>query len=119
MSIVASVFGIWNQLYGVAAAYIHTIRKPFFGTHCLFSFSFPDVIGALAPTVAAALVDAVSALWQVEDSALTHKPFAIKQQRLKRDFCFSTPRLIQGLAVTMARKIRHIVAPNQFTLLFR
>ena len=38
---------------------------------------FPDVIGALIPTVTAAFVDAFSALRQIKKPALTHKSFAI------------------------------------------
>ena len=36
--------------------------------------SFPDVKGALTPTVTAAFVDAAPTLWRVKISALTHKP---------------------------------------------
>ncbi|MCJ7632506.1 hypothetical protein MUP77_08970 [Candidatus Bathyarchaeota archaeon] len=42
--------------------------------------SFPDVIGALTPTVTAAFIDAGSALWQVKKSTLTHKTFAINNR---------------------------------------
>jgi hypothetical protein len=37
------------------------------------SVSFPNVEGALPPAVAAAFVDAVSALWQIKKSAFAHK----------------------------------------------
>jgi hypothetical protein len=43
------------------------------------SISFPDVKGALTPTVAAAFIDAVSALRKAEKSASNHKSIAISQ----------------------------------------
>ncbi len=46
----------------------------------VISVSFPDVEGALTPTVTAAFIDAVCALWQVKESALTHKTFAINNK---------------------------------------
>jgi hypothetical protein len=50
--------------------------------------SFPDVIGALAPTVTVALVNTVSTLRIAERSTLTHKAFSIITDA-KLDFCFS------------------------------
>ena len=43
----------------------------------IFPVSFPDVKGALTPTVTAAFVDAAPTLWRVKISALTHKTFSI------------------------------------------
>ncbi len=42
---------------------------------------FPDVIRALSPTIAAALVDTVGAFWQVKRPAFTHKPSATSNMR--------------------------------------
>jgi hypothetical protein len=41
----------------------------------IISVSFPDVIGTLAPTVTATLVNAVSTLRQVKKPTLAHKAF--------------------------------------------
>ena len=38
--------------------------------------SFPDVKGALPPTVAATFVDAATAIWRVKIPALAHKTFS-------------------------------------------
>jgi hypothetical protein len=40
------------------------------------SVSSPNIVRALTPTIAASLVDAVSALWRIEQSAFTHKLFS-------------------------------------------
>jgi hypothetical protein len=53
--------------------------------------SFPDVIGALAPTVTVALVNTVSTLRIAERFTLTHKAFSIITDA-KLDFCLSILR---------------------------
>ena len=42
----------------------------------IIPISFPDVKGALPPTITAAFVDAAPTLWRVKISALTHKTFS-------------------------------------------
>ena len=49
-------------------------------TLAVISFSFPDVKGALPPTVTTAFINAVSTLWQVKKTTLTHKTFAINNR---------------------------------------
>ena len=57
----------------------------------IFPVSFPDVIGALIPTVSVALVNAVSTLRIAERSTLTHKAVSIITNA-KLDFCLSILR---------------------------
>jgi len=52
----------------------------------IISVSFPDIKRALTPTVTAAFVDAVSALWQIKKPTLTHKTFTINNNA-GLDFC--------------------------------
>jgi hypothetical protein len=51
------------------------------------AFSFPDVIGTLAPAIAAVLVNTVSTLGQIKNPALTHKPFP-KNNKYTAGFLF-------------------------------
>jgi hypothetical protein len=56
------------------------LTSPIFQEALIIPVSFPDVKGALTPTVTAAFIDTVSALWQVKKSTLTHKAFSINNR---------------------------------------
>jgi hypothetical protein len=56
----------------------HSINSP--PVALVIPVSFPDVKGALTPTVTTAFIDAVSTLGQVKKPTLTHKTFAINNR---------------------------------------
>jgi hypothetical protein len=57
--------------------------------------SFPDVVGALSPAVAAAFVDAVSAFWKIEKSPFAHKN--LDMNRMAEDFSLSREDVVSVL----------------------
>ena len=63
----------------------HSINSP--AVALVIPVSFPDVKGALTPTVTTAFIDAVSTLGQVKKPTLTHKTFAINN-RCRAEFLF-------------------------------
>jgi hypothetical protein len=56
----------------------HSINSP--AITLVIPVSFPDVKGALTPTVTTAFIEAVSTLGQVKNPTLTHKTFAINNR---------------------------------------